>query len=957
MAKCIKRAGLVFFAIVLSLLLFIGIILTLNATNSNENFSDLENDDIQTVADKQYDLTGDTYAKKDLWNEAVAYSVDNKKSVEVKLLSDWTSVFMGDGTQFGYGNGFTAYGGIFVPEGANIILNLNDNSIIANNIYLPVITVEGNLELKHDGYTDYKGIVLSGSNIPDKNQIKGASLNNGSSIIVVNGANAYFKMNGGWISQNTMSSYGSINNYGFLKIENGANAELIRGAFCNNRVSNPQNSNQKFSAVLITGNSQCIIEDIVIKETNTNMGGVFVESGSITLGRANGYIYGSTKYDIDLNGTKLKFTLGDAVTGTFGIAVAPGQIFTSSYSVSQRSRNPINIFKFNKMNTYVGDYYPIVDDSTGDVKFVAKSQMKLIAKPTRGTTDNYIKTYNGGWQTFIPAGFDDNAMTITGNHTGGVGIHKAKINLKAGYLWKDNYGYEEFTLEWQIKPLILEKPTLEIDTFVYDGEWKRLTYKNYVYSYFNESGEYLQRDVGTYVVTISLKSTTNLKWKDNTTTPISFEWSITEKPIEKPVTGENIFIFNNSAYEYVPEGFVSSQMTISGNIQTAIGKYTAIIALKPNYKWADDTKTALEYRYTITHPGIVVEDNLNWDYLYLQNNFRKTYSSNNYYHKINDNNIALANGKTRYVLGNIKPNTQMLVLLNNLLNDINLIKIYNQYDNIIYDGITSNGEIAESVGKQVIGTGYKVELYENVAATTAFDTVYLSVLGDINGDGRITAMDLLVINQMAKDDNILNSMEVEYQLAAMVNNKGGITSVDSEILNNVMSGELDLNLFINAEINENTNYTYLILNKENGKYERVVSETATNVIGNISIGTKVSEFKTKLATLGVNTAQIAIYNNQDTQVTDDNAIVGTGWYYKINGSQRTYISVLGDLNGDGRISASDMMYLNQIINGNKENIDDCIMLSAIILNTGKITSADVEVLRDNIENFTALIAY
>ena len=73
--------------------------------------------------------------------------------------------------------------------------------------------------------------------------------------------------------------------------------------------------------------------------------------------------------------------------------------------------------------------------------------------------------------------------------------------------------------------------------------------------------------------------------------------------------------------------------------------------------------------------------------------------------------------------------------------------------------------------------------------------------------------------------------------------------------------------------------------------------------------------------------------------------------------EKVYISVLGDVNGDGRISASDMMYLNQIINGNKENIDDCIMLSAIILNTGKITSADVEVLRDNIENFTALIAY
>ena len=89
---------------------------------------------------------------------------------------------------------------------------------------------------------------------------------------------------------------------------------------------------------------------------------------------------------------------------------------------------------------------------------------------------------------------------------------------------------------------------------------------------------------------------------------------------------------------------------------------------------------------------------------------------------------------------------------------------------------------------------------------------------------------------------------------------------------------------------------------------------------------------------------------------DDNAIVGTGCYFEIAGV-KTYISVLGDLNGDGRISASDIMYLNEIKAEDYTEIEDHIILSAIILNTGKITSADVEVLRDNIENFTALIAY
>ena len=121
MAKCIKRAGIVFFAIVLSLLLFIGIILTLNATNSNENFSDLENDDIQTIADKNYYLDGNDEAKAEIWNEAVAYSVDNKKSVEVRLYSsDWNYTY-------GYsGVGFGPNGGMYIPSGANITLILDD---------------------------------------------------------------------------------------------------------------------------------------------------------------------------------------------------------------------------------------------------------------------------------------------------------------------------------------------------------------------------------------------------------------------------------------------------------------------------------------------------------------------------------------------------------------------------------------------------------------------------------------------------------------------------------------------------------------------------------------------------------------------------------------------------------------------------------------------------------------
>ena len=97
-------------------------------------------------------------------------------------------------------------------------------------------------------------------------------------------------------------------------------------------------------------------------------------------------------------------------------------------------------------------------------------------------------------------------------------------------------------------------------------------------------------------------------------------------------------------------------------------------------------------------------------------------------------------------------------------------------------------------------------------------------------------------------------------------------------------------------------------------------------------------------------AQITIYNNRETQITDDNAVVGTGWYYEINGSGRTYISVLGDLNGDGRLSASDIMYLNNLVTNGYTAIEDYVILAALILNTGSITKADSVVLTTILDN-------
>ena len=243
----------------------------------------------------------------------------------------------------------------------------------------------------------------------------------------------------------------------------------------------------------------------------------------------------------------------------------------------------------------------------------------------------------------------------------------------------------------------------------------------------------------------------------------------------------------------------------------------------------------------------------------------------------------------------------------------------------------------------MLGTGYKVELYESTSASTPWDIVYLSVLGDINGDGRITASDVSYLRQVVNDSTLLESMPLERQLACMINNKGGITEVDSEILRNYIDKQIDINKFLESETaNTSNTYTYLTLDRDN--MLRKTSESKTNVIGNISVNTSVETLKSKLAEIGINISAITIYNRKGEAVTDNTAIVGTGWRIEIGG-EVTYLSVLGDLTGDGRITAADISYLRALVVNDTTNVQECILLSAMILNKGGITTADSEVLK------------
>ena len=67
-----------------------------------------------------------------------------------------------------------------------------------------------------------------------------------------------------------------------------------------------------------------------------------------------------------------------------------------------------------------------------------------------------------------------------------------------------------------------------------------------------------------------------------------------------------------------------------------------------------------------------------------------------------------------------------------------------------------------------VGTGWKLETYSK--NNEIIETVYLSVFGDVNGDGRITASDVSYLRQLASDADLFTSLDMHKQVAASIIN-------------------------------------------------------------------------------------------------------------------------------------------------------------------------------------------
>ncbi|MDE6565524.1 MAG: hypothetical protein K2L47_00485, partial [Clostridia bacterium] len=312
MAKGIKRAGIVVFALVISCLLLLGMTMTVRVTDSNDEVSlavdTKENNELTNTPITEYVLKGSCKEMGDLWNKAVQESIDTEKQVKVVLGNDWNAVFDEDigGSTF-YAGADLIVNYIRVPVGSRVVMDLNgydlnkglkgtegegDGFIIRIWGTLDLIDNKYNYDDIMDIYNKYganETQFLTALRNTDMGKLTGAvrSANSGGAVIVdggtfnmyggllidnsakVGGAGIAYNVGGtttiydGVIANNT-STYGA----GFA----GANLTIHRALICYNKATNYGGG--------INGNNVKIYGGMVVRNSAGNYGGGITLSGN-----------------------------------------------------------------------------------------------------------------------------------------------------------------------------------------------------------------------------------------------------------------------------------------------------------------------------------------------------------------------------------------------------------------------------------------------------------------------------------------------------------------------------------------------------------------------------------------------------------------------------------------------------------------------------------------------------
>ncbi|MBR3935396.1 MAG: Ig-like domain-containing protein, partial [Oscillospiraceae bacterium] len=239
--------------------------------------------------------------------------------------------------------------------------------------------------------------------------------------------------------------------------------------------------------------------------------------------------------------------------------------------------------------------------------------LKVIEKETQTITtsrDEYQFIYGGAAQNIgakVTVGdgalsyvsSDESVATVDAE--GNITVYKvgeATITITAA----ETTEFAKQTKEVKVKvsPKVVTKPTANSNVFTYNG--KDQTYEIRTNDAYTVSGN-VQKNAGSYTVTVELKDKVNTQWADGTVDNITFDFVINKAKIKKPSIDELEFTYNGEEHRAVApgEGYI-----VRGNGAKEPGDHNFEVILDGNYEWEDGTSTSLNGSYTIKKATIKI---------------------------------------------------------------------------------------------------------------------------------------------------------------------------------------------------------------------------------------------------------------------------------------------------------------------------------------------------------------
>lgn len=199
---------------------------------------------------------------------------------------------------------------------------------------------------------------------------------------------------------------------------------------------------------------------------------------------------------------------------------------------------------------------------------------------------------------------------------------------------------------------------------------------------------------------------------------------------------------------------------------------------------AGNTKT---YKFILkAYTAIKLKTGITADFIYEDTStpgkaLRKTYKATGKVHGVDDLDFD------RLIIGSIEASTSINGFLSNFDSTIaNAIKLYKADDTLVYDKGAADGGLSSSdLGNNAVvsvGTGWKLEYIVDGAVE---ETIYLSVLGDANGDGNVTAVDISFISGLVREVEARveeYDKKPELRLATCVGNEGATGANDISLI-------------------------------------------------------------------------------------------------------------------------------------------------------------------------------